>query len=87
MTLRSAIVLCAVIAGLSGLTLCRPPTPRIARVETPSFPIANSAVTKDILAASNQIERVIQAHKPDSPLTRDVVPSVESTRIFRHPDC
>jgi hypothetical protein len=69
---RSGIALCAVVVGLSGLTLCQPPTPRIARVEVPTFSTANNAETKDILTASSQAEWVIQVRDPDRWLTHDV---------------
>jgi len=57
MNLRFVIGLCAVVVGLSGLTLCQPPRPRIASVEAPAFATANHATTKDILAAPIHAER------------------------------
>jgi len=72
MTLRSGIILCAVITGLSGLTLCQPPRPRIAGVPIPSFPMVANAATQDILIASRQAERVIQAYETDGPLVHEV---------------
>jgi len=69
MTLRSGIALCAIVAGLSGLTLCQPPTPRIARVEVAPFPTVNNAETKNIPALSSRAERVIQMTYLDDPLT------------------
>ena len=62
MTIRSGIMLCAVITGLCGLTLCQPPRPRIMRVDMPSSQIVNSAEMKVVLTASHQAKRVIQAH-------------------------
>lgn len=72
-------MLCAVITGLFGLTLCQPLRPRIARVPIPSFPMVTHAETKDILIASRQAERVIQAYETDGPLTCDV--SRSGTRL------
>ena len=65
-------MLCAVITGLSGLTLCQPPRPRIERVPIPSFPMVTNAPTKNILIASRQAERVIQAYETDGPLIHEV---------------
>jgi hypothetical protein len=64
--------MCAVVVGLSGLTLCQPPAPRIARVEASLFPTANNAEMKDILSVSSRVERVIQLPDPGTPLIRDV---------------
>jgi hypothetical protein len=72
MSFRLAIGLCAIIVGVFSVTLCQPPTPRIARVEVPTFSTANNAETKDILTASSQAEWVIQVRDPDGWLTRDV---------------
>jgi len=59
MTIRSGIMLCAVIVGRAGLTLCQPPRPRIARVDMPSSPIVHSIETKVILTASHRAKRII----------------------------
>ena len=72
MTLRSGIVLCAIVAGLSGLTLCQPPRPRIARVDVPPFPTVESVETKDILTASSRAERIIQVGHPNGPFSPDI---------------
>lgn len=72
MKFRSGIALCAMFVGLSGLTLCQPPTPRIARVEVPPFPTANNAETKDILTSSSQAAWGVQVRDPDGLLTHDV---------------
>jgi hypothetical protein len=48
MSLRRMIGLCAIIVGTSSLTLCQPPTPRIAKVSLPTVTIAE---TKDISTA------------------------------------
>jgi len=69
MTLRSGIALCVIVVGLSGLTLCQPPTPRIARVEVAPFPTVNNAKAKNLLTPSSRAERVIQVRHPDDPLT------------------
>ncbi|MBI5316717.1 MAG: hypothetical protein HZB34_12155 [Nitrospirae bacterium] len=69
---RSGIALCAVVVGLSGLTLCQPPRPRIAGVEVPPFTAVNNAETKDILTASRQAEWVIEVRHPDGWLTHDL---------------
>ena len=68
MTCRSGMVLCAVIVGLSGLTLCQPPRPRIAQVDMPLFMTVNSTVAKDVLLTSLHAERVIKTYELDSPL-------------------
>lgn len=67
MTPRSAIALCALVVGLSGLTVCQPPTPRIAGVEAPSCAIVttNEVVVKTILAASGPAEQAIRIQNLD----------------------
>lgn len=68
MKFRSAIALCAVVVGLSGLTLCQPPRPRIARVEVPPFLTANIAETKGIFTASihSDVKRSNGCHSRES---------------------
>lgn len=55
---KSVITLCVVVLGASSLTLCRPPTPRIARVDAPAYAmVTNTGTTlKEISAAINQAE-------------------------------
>ncbi len=72
MSFRLAIGLCAITVGVFSLTLCQPPTPRIARVEVPPFQAVNNAETKDIITASSQAERIIQVRDPDGLLTHYV---------------
>lgn len=72
MKFGSGIALCAVFVMLSGLTLCQPPTPRIARVGVPPFPTVNHAEAKAILSLSSRTERVIQVRDPDGPPARYV---------------
>lgn len=69
MSFRLAIGLCTIIVGVLSLTLCQPPTPRIARVEVPPFQAVNNAETKDILIASGQAERITQITDLDDLLT------------------
>ncbi len=63
----SVITLCAVVAGLCGLTVCQPPTPRIAAVEAPPYAIVttNEVVVKTILAASGPAEQAIRIQNLD----------------------
>ncbi|MBI3357837.1 MAG: hypothetical protein HY038_13910 [Nitrospirae bacterium] len=55
MKLQSSITLCAVVAVMSGLTLCRPPTPRIARVDASAYAMVTNtgATPKEIPATMN----------------------------------
>ncbi len=69
MSFRIAIGLCTIIVGVLSLTLCQPPTPRIARVEVPPFQAVNNAEAKDILIASSQTERITQITDLDDLLT------------------
>lgn len=69
MSFRLAIGLCAIIVGVYSLTLCQPPTPRIARVEVPPFQAVNNAEAKDILIASSQVERITPITDLDDPVT------------------
>jgi hypothetical protein len=72
MSFRFTSGLCALILGASSLTLCQPPTPRIARVEVPPFQAVNNAEAKDILIASSQAERITQVRDLDGLLTHYV---------------
>ncbi len=71
MKLQSSIALCAVVAVMCGLTLCRPPTPRVAGVEAPAYAmVTNTGTTlKEISAAINQAEGAVQVTNLDGPLT------------------
>lgn len=70
MKLRVGVGLCAAIIGASGLTLCQPPTPRIASVTGLSFPAIDSVEAKGFVAGSSRTERVGQVRHPDgSPRT------------------
>ena len=69
MSFRSAIGLCAIIVGVLSLALCQPPTPRIARVEVPSFPTVNNAETRDVLTVSRQAGRIVKITDLDDPFT------------------
>jgi hypothetical protein len=59
---RSAIVLCALVVGLSGLTVCQPPRPRIAAVEGRASEAMTStgSMAKGILAA---FDRPVEASR------------------------
>jgi hypothetical protein len=56
-----------VVFAASGLTLCRPPTPTVAKVEVPSYATvtADDATVKEILAAFDRAEQAIQARDVD----------------------
>lgn len=60
---RSAIVLCALVVGLSGLTVCQPPRPRIAAVEgrTSEAVASTGSIAKDILTAFDHPEEATRA--------------------------
>lgn len=60
---RSAIAFCAIVIGLSGLTACQPPQPRIAVVEgRASEAVASTGSTaKNILAAFDRPEEGTRA--------------------------
>lgn len=50
MNLQFTIRVCTVAIGLSSLSLCQPPTPRIARIEEPSNAIAT---VREIIAEAS----------------------------------
>ena len=63
---RSAIGLCTVVVALHGLTVCQPPTPRIAGVEAPLCAIVTTnEVVKTVLAASGPAEQAIRIQNLD----------------------
>lgn len=57
----------AVMVGASTLTLCRPATPTVAKVEVPSYATvtADEAAVKEIIAAFDRAEQAIQARDLD----------------------
>jgi hypothetical protein len=77
---RSAIALCALVIGLSGLTGCQPPHPRIAMVEWRTFePVASTgSAAQDIRTAFDRSEEATRVNHPDGLLI------ISSTRSSRH---
>lgn len=69
---RPAIGFCAVVVGLSGLTVCQPPQPRIAVVEgrTSEAVASTGSTEKDILAAFDHPEEPARAGPSGGLLTR-----------------
>jgi len=64
---RFSITVCAIVVGASSLTLCHPPTPRIARVEVPPYAITTITGTtvKDVRAVFIRAEQAIQEKSLD----------------------
>lgn len=62
MNLRFTIGVCAVVAGVFSVSLCQPPTPRIANSERPADVIVSSinATTQDTLFAFESEEPAVQ---------------------------
>jgi hypothetical protein len=66
MNLRSTIGLCAVVIGVFSVSLCQPPTPRIAEVEGPADVVVSSinVATQNSLIAFESAEQAIQVRDP-----------------------
>jgi len=66
MTPRSAIALCALVVGLSGLTVCQPPQPRIAVVEGRASESVASTGSRagNVLAAFDRAEEATRICHP-----------------------
>ncbi|MGQ0666247.1 MAG: hypothetical protein ACT4O4_04360 [Nitrospiraceae bacterium] len=64
---RVWIVLCAAILGVSSLSLCHPPTPRIAKGEASASTVAapTDTMAKDFLPAFDRVKQVVQVHNLD----------------------
>lgn len=64
---RSVIVVSAVGAVVSGLSLCQPPTPRIAEVDSSSYRVAATpgAGAKHFLPAFGRVKQAVQVHDLD----------------------
>lgn len=62
MNLRFMIGLCALVIGVFSVSLCQPPTPRIAKDEGPADVIVSSinATTQDTLFAFESEEPAVQ---------------------------
>lgn len=62
MNLRVMTEGCAMIMGVLSLTLCQPPTPRIAKIETPSYAIATTTDTtaRGIIVACDSTAQAVQ---------------------------
>jgi len=71
MNLRFTMGLCAIIMGVFSLTLCQPPTPRIARVEALSCAVATTSGTtvQGILAACDSTGQAVQIRDLDGLLS------------------
>ena len=73
---RLGIVLCAAIVGVSSLSLCHPPTPRITKGEAPASAVAEppDTMAKDFLPAFDRLKQAVQVHNLDG------LPSLDSMR-------
>jgi len=71
MNLRFMIGLCALVIGVFSVSLCQPPTPRIAEGERPADVVASSinATTEDILIAFGSAESDDQIRDLDGRLS------------------
>jgi len=60
-----------VVLVMSGVTLCRPPTPTVAKVEVPPYATvtADETTVKEIIAAFDRAEQAIQARDLDGLMT------------------
>ncbi|HLZ32682.1 MAG TPA: hypothetical protein VKP13_01605 [Nitrospira sp.] len=68
MTSRPSISVLSILVGACALTLCRPPTPSVAKVEivTGADVTADEDTVKEILATFDRAEKAIQAKDLDS---------------------
>lgn len=84
MNRRLTIGLCAVVIGMSSLSLCQPPTPRIAQAKVPACVavVPGDTREKDVFAAfKSRTERVTKEKNQDGPpdgLLSEAVPSQDS---------
>ena len=67
MTHRSAIVVCAVVAVVSGLSLCQLPTPRVTIGKTSgiAFSALTATMSKDVLPAFDRVKQAVQVRNLD----------------------
>ena len=72
---RSAIVVCAVVAVVSGLSLCQPPTPRVTTGKTSgiAFSALTTPMSKDVLPAFDRVKQAVQVHNLDGLPSLDVM--------------
>lgn len=71
MNLRFMIGLCALVIGVFSVSLCQPPTPRIAKGEGPADVIVSSvnATMQDTLFAFESAEPAVQVRDLDGRLS------------------
>ena len=71
MNLRFMIGLCALVIGVFSVSLCQPPTPRIAKGEGSADVIVSSinATTQDILIVLEPADQAIQVRDLDGLLS------------------
>ena len=71
MNLRFMIGLCALVIGVFSVSLCQPPTPRIAKGEGPADVIVSSisTTTQDTLFAFESAEPAVQVRDLDGRLS------------------
>jgi hypothetical protein len=66
MSLHFITRFCVVVAGVSSLISCQPPTPRIVKLERPAYAVvtASDATGQAPLSPDKFLEQANQAHDP-----------------------
>jgi hypothetical protein len=69
------MVVCAVVAEVSSLSLCQPPTPRVPKGEPSGNAFISLTVptSKDFLPAFDRVKQAVQVHNLDGLPSLDVM--------------